>query len=379
MTTGIVWDERFAWHDAGLASTSPWSEPYPALDRPETKRRIWSLLQASGLAGRLVHVPARPATEEELLRLHTAEYVERVRSLAEAGGGDAGESARFARNGYEIARLAVGGCLAAVDAVMRRQVDNVYALVRPCGHHAERDRGRGFCIFANVASAVEHARKVHGVQRVAVVDWDVHHGNGTQMAFYDDPGVLTISIHQDGYYPMESGGVDEIGAGAGRGANLNIPLPPGSGDGAYRAAFERVVVPAVTAFRPELIVGASGYDAGANDPLGRMLCHSGTFRFMAERVVQLADSLCEGRLVVCQEGGYSPTYAPFCGLAVIEAMAGEKTKVVDPMLGWYAALPGQELQAHQVKAIDEAAGVVRSHWSRRPQAVKPSILAVSVS
>lgn len=372
MTTGIIWDERYAWHDAGPASTSPWSEPYPALDRPETKRRIWSLLQASGLAGRLVHVPARPATEEELLRFHTAEYVERVRSLAEAGGGDAGESARFARNGYEIARLAVGGCLAAIDAVMHRQLDNVYALVRPSGHHAERDRGRGFCIFANVASAVEHARKVHGVQRVAVVDWDVHHGNGTQMAFYEDPGVLTISIHQDRCYPMESGGVDEIGAGAGRGANLNIPLPPGSGDGAYRAAFERVVVPAVTAFRPELIVGASGYDAGANDPLGRMLCHSGTFRFMAERVVQLADSLCEGRLVMCQEGGYSPAYAPFCGLAVIEAMAGEKTKVVDPMLGWYAALPGQELQAHQVKAIDEAAAVVRSHWSRRPQAVRPS-------
>jgi acetoin utilization deacetylase AcuC-like enzyme len=372
MTTGIVWDERFAWHDAGLASTSPWSEPYPALDRPETKRRIWSLLQVSGLAARLVHVSARPATEEELLRFHTTEYVERVRSLAEAGGGDAGESARFAHNGYEIARLAAGGCLAAIDAVMHRQVDNAYALVRPSGHHAERDRGRGFCIFANVALTVEHARKVHGVQRVAVVDWDVHHGNGTQMAFYADPAVLTISIHQDGCYPMASGAVDEIGEGAGRGANLNIPLPPGSGDRAYRAAFERVAAPAVTAFRPELIVVASGYDAGANDPLGRMLCHSGTFRFMAERVVQLADSLCEGRLVVCQEGGYSPTYAPFCGLAVIEAMAGEKTKVVDPMLGWYAALPGQELQAHQLKAIDEAAAVVRSYWSGRPQAVKPS-------
>jgi acetoin utilization deacetylase AcuC-like enzyme len=171
---------------------------------------------------------------------------------------------------------------------------------------------------------------------------------------------------------MESGGVDEVGAGAGRGANLNIPLPPGSGDGAYRAAFERVVVPAVTAFRPELIVGASGYDAGGNDPLGRMLCHSGTFRFMAEKVVQLADSLCEGRLVVCQEGGYSPMYAPFCGLAVIEAMAGERTLVVDPMLGWYGALQGQDLQAHQVKVIDEAAAAVRSHWRRRPQALEPS-------
>ena len=378
MATGLVWDERFAWHDAGLASTSPWAEPYPALDRPEAKRRLWSLLQASGLAERLVPIRPRPATNDELLRFHTAAYVDRIRDMALTGGGDAGESARFGSNGFEIARLAAGGCIAAVDAVLQRRVENAYALVRPCGHHAEPDRGRGFCIFGNVVLAVEHARRVHGVKRIAVVDWDVHHGNGTQMAYYADPNVLTISLHQEACYPLDSGDVSETGAGAGHGANINIPLPPGSGDGAYRAAFEHVVIPAVTAFRPELIVVASGYDAAASDPLGRMLCHSGTYRAMTAAVVQLARSLCDGRLVVCQEGGYSPTYAPFCGLAVIEALSDEVTEVVDPMLGWYASLGGQQLQPHQAKIIDAAAALLED-GPRSSRAMRPSLPQLEAS
>jgi acetoin utilization deacetylase AcuC-like enzyme len=265
-------------------------EPYPALDRPEGKRRLWGLLQASGLAERLVPVRTRPATDDELLPFHTAAYIDRIRSMASTGGGDAGESARFGRNGFEIARLAAGGCIAAVEAVLQRRVENAYALVRPSGHHAEPDRGRGFCIFGNIVLAVEHARCVHGVKRIAVVDWDVHHGNGTQIAYYADPDVLTISLHQEACYPVDSGDLSDTGDGPGRGANINISLPPGSGDGAYRAAFDRVVIPAVTAFRPELVVVASGYDAAASDPLGRMLCHSGTYRAMAAAVVQLARS-----------------------------------------------------------------------------------------
>jgi acetoin utilization deacetylase AcuC-like enzyme len=199
-----------------------------------------------------VPVRARPATDDELLRFHTAAYIDRIRSMALTGGGDAGENARFGRNGFEIARLAAGGSIAAVEAVLQRRVENAYALVRPSGHHAEPDRGRGFCIFGNVVLAVEHARHVHRVRRIAVVDWDVHHGNGTQIAYYADPDVLTISVHQEACYPVDSGGLSETGDGAGRGANINIPLPPGSGDGAYRAAFDRIVIPAVTAFRPEL-------------------------------------------------------------------------------------------------------------------------------
>lgn len=358
MTTGIVWDERFAWHDAGPASTHPWAEPYPALDRPEAKRRLWSLLQASGFIERLVPIKARQASEEELRRFHTPDYVTRIRRLSETGGGEAGENARFGPNGFVVASLAAGACIEAADAVLTGRVDNAYALVRPCGHHAEADRGRGFCLFANIVLAIEHARAVHGVKRIAVIDWDVHHGNGTETAFYADPDVLTVSLHQDGYYPADTGGIDAIGTGAGRGFNINLPLPPGSGHGAYLAAFERVVMPAVNAFRPAFIVVAAGYDAAAGDPLGRMLCHSGTFRAMTRQVREAAVRL-GAPLLVCQEGGYSPTYLPFCGLAVIEELAGLRSGVEDPLAGWYAGLGGQTLQPHQEAVIELAAGRLR--------------------
>ena len=156
--------------------------------------------------------------------------------------------------------------MAAVESVMKGATDNAYALVRPPGHHAEPNRGRGYCIFGNIAVAVKYALAKLGVSRVAVVDWDVHHGNGTQLAFYENPDVLTISIHQDNLYPTASGAMEDNGAGRGAGFNLNLPMPPGSGVGAYLAAFERVVVPALRKFKPELIVVASGLDANAYDP-----------------------------------------------------------------------------------------------------------------
>jgi acetoin utilization deacetylase AcuC-like enzyme len=355
MATGFLWDERFAWHDAGRASQSPWAEPYPALDRPESKRRLRNLLEVSGLLQRLAPLAARPATETELLRFHSHAYLKRVRALSENGGGDAGESAVLGPGGYEIASLAAGGCIEAVDAVLRGEVDNAYALVRPAGHHAEPERGRGFCIFGNIAIAVHHAKAVRGIERVAVVDWDVHHGNGTQMAFYDDPTVLTVSLHQEHCYPVDSGGIEETGTGAGHGFNLNLPLPPGSGHGAYLAAFEQIVLPMLRAFRPELIMVACGLDAGINDPLGRMLCFSESFRCMTRHLKALAGEVCDGRLVLCHEGGYSPTYAPFCGLAVIEELSGERSEVVDPMAAWYARMGGQMLQPHQARLLERLA------------------------
>lgn len=360
MATGFVWHETFAWHDAGRASQNPLAEPYPAHDRPETKRRLYGLLAASGMLDRLRPIRPRPATEAELRRFHTVDYIARIKELSAGDGGDAGESARFGPGGFEVASLAAGGCIAAVDAVLDGWVDNAYALVRPCGHHAEAGRGRGFCVFGNVAVAVHHAQADRGVRRIAVIDWDVHHGNGTQDAFYADSTVLTVSLHQDRCYPVDSGGLDEVGTGAGRGYNLNLPLPPGSGHGAYVAAIERNVLPAVRAFRPELIVVACGFDAAASDPLGRMLCHSGTFREMTRLVKQAAAELCGGRLVLCHEGGYSATYVPYCGMAVLEELSGERSGVEDPMLGWYSALGGQALQPHQEAFLQEAAAARRS-------------------
>jgi acetoin utilization deacetylase AcuC-like enzyme len=245
--------------------------------------------------------------------------------------------------------------LRAVDAVLDGEVDNAYALVRPCGHHALAERGMGSCIFANGPLAALHALERQDVQRVAIVDWDVHHGNGAQDAFWDTANVLAISVHQADGYPRGSGALNETGEGAGAGFNLNIPLPPGSGHGAYIAAFERVVAPALRAFDPDLILVACGFDASALDPLGRMMLHSQTFAAMTRIVKEAAAETCGGRLVVCHEGGYSAAYVPFCGIAVVETLAESPSGVEDPFLASYASRAYQELQPHQEAIVDAAA------------------------
>jgi acetoin utilization deacetylase AcuC-like enzyme len=359
--TGWLWDDRYAWHNtgggAGHLPVGGWIQP--GLDFAEnarSKTRLRDLVEASGLGQQLRHLRPRPAAEEEILRFHTPEYVESVRALSAAGGGfagDPGDQTPVGQGSYEIAVLAVGGALAAVEAVVAGDVDNAYALVRPPGHHAEAGRSRGFCLFGNTALAAMHARAALGMGRIAIVDWDVHHGNGTEDAFYADPTVLTISIHGDGDYPAQRGGIEDRGTGAGEGFNINVPLPEGSGTGAYIAAFERVVVPALRAFGPDLVIVASGLDASVLDPLGRQNVHSGGFREMARLVRQAAEQLCDGRLVCIHEGGYSEAYVPFCGVAVVEELSGVRV-IEDPFLEAFAHKPSQVIQPHQDAAIAAA-------------------------
>jgi acetoin utilization deacetylase AcuC-like enzyme len=255
MTTGFVWDERFAWFNAGHnRRRGPFYSPMAAYDTRESKERIRELLVASGLADRLVPIAPRLATDQELLRFHTPEYVAKVRALSDGEGGDAGEGAYLGRNCYDIARLSAGAALEALDAVLDGRVHNAYALVRPCGHHATRDFGRGFSIFGNIVLAILDAKARGKARKVAVIDWDVHHGNGTQDAFYADPTVLTISLHQAGYYPPDSGWLAENGDGPGRGYNINVPLPAGSGHGAYVETMRQVVLPALQRFHPDVIM-----------------------------------------------------------------------------------------------------------------------------
>ena len=359
--TGLVWHERYMWHDTGSGTSElpsgGWLEPHVHAENPDTKRRLKNLLDASGLTEQLVALPPRAATVDELCRVHGLAYVELIRELSAGRGGDAGSEAPFGNGSFEIAALAAGGTIASVEAVLDGRVDNAYALVRPPGHHALPDLGMGFCIFANVAVAVRHAQAAREIGRVAVVDWDVHHGNGTQAAFWEDGSVLAISLHQDGLYPAESGSVDETGAGAGAGTTFNIPLPSGSGRGAYLSALDRVVVPALERFRPELIVIACGFDAGALDPLGRMMLAAGAFGELTERLLDVAARVCDGRLVLSHEGGYSAGHVPFCGLAVIEALSGLSAGIEDPF-AYLEGIPGQELQSHQAAAIDAAAARV---------------------
>ena len=361
LPTGLVAHERYFWHDtgsgAGFSNTNQYMQPDSHPEAPSTKRRFLALLEVSGLADRLVRIKPRAALRQELLYFHTGAYVDRVQALSGGNGGPLGDSVTIGPGSYEIALLSAGGCLEAADAVLRGQVRNAYALVRPPGHHAEAAEGRGYCVFGNLVLLVRHAQRVHGLHRIAVIDWDVHHGNGTESAFIDDPSVLTVSIHQERCYPINSGDLGVIGNGKAAGTNLNIPLPPGSGHGAYLAAFDQAVLPALHRFRPELLVIASGLDASAMDPLGRMLCTSETFRQMALRVACAADDLCNGRLIATHEGGYSNAYVPFCGLPILEEFSGIRTAVIDPYLEELMQMGGQSLQPHQASVIAQAAAL----------------------
>lgn len=370
MTTAFITDELCFWHDPGnyalMLKPEGFVEPYRHIENPDPKRRFLNLVERSGLRQSLLSVSARDATPEELARLHAQAHIDRVRQLAAAGGGDTGLGAPIGTNGWAAALRSAGCALTAVDTVMSGRADNAYALTRPPGHHAEPDRGMGFCVFANAALAAEHAIRQWGLSRVAIVDWDVHFGNGTQRCFESRRDVLTLSVHQQGGYLMVSGEADELGEGDGLGYALNVPLAPGGGFGVYREAFERVLLPALDAFRPELVIVASGYDAGRFDPLGRMLLDGVAFRWMTDAVMDVARRHAGGRLVVTHEGGYCPASVPFFALAVLEQLAGSRSAVQCPFEPQHDKVPGQALQSEQRARVAELAAhfedVRQRHW-----------------
>jgi acetoin utilization deacetylase AcuC-like enzyme len=355
--TGFVWHERYMWHDNGAASGSYRVrgdlQPGTHVENPETKRKFKNLLDAYEVTPQLQMLPVTEATDAELQRFHTPDYVAKVQHLSEHTGGEAGEFTPVGPGSANIARLGVGGTTAAIAAVARGEIDNAYALTRPPGHHAERDRGRGFCIFNNIGLGVLNALEEKLTDRVAVLDWDVHHGNGTQQVFFERSDVLTISMHQDMLYPANSGHTKEIGEADGEGFNINLPLPAGCGGGAYLAAIDQVVLPALYAFKPSMIIVASGYDASYFDPMSHMMLLANHYRQFMQAIMQTAEELCGGRLMVNHEGGYSDFYVPLCGLAVVEELSGIQTSVRDPYAGTeYVA--NQDLMPHQQEYIDQA-------------------------
>ena len=337
MTTAFLWDERCFWHGGGAyALTMPvggFVQPLPAglPENPETKRRLRNLIEVSGLAREMTLTTAPPATWEEMARVHPETYLTAFKAASDAGGGELGLRTPFGPGGFEIAALSAGLAVDGLRRVLAGEVANAYALSRPPGHHCLPDWPNGFCLLANIAIAIQAARAEGRAGRIAVVDWDVHHGNGTEAIFLDDPEVLTISLHQDRNYPLDTGGAEVRGTGAAFGTNLNIPLPPGLGHRGYLQAFDRIVLPALHRFAPEAIVVACGFDASAFDPLGRMLATTETFRQMTARVKQAAAELCGGRLLLVHEGGYSEAHVPFCGHAVLEELTGSAIRVPDPM------------------------------------------------
>jgi acetoin utilization deacetylase AcuC-like enzyme len=358
--TAFYFDEKCLWFSAGPAAlvlqVGGWVQPVAAgghADSPEPKRRLKSLMDVSGLTDRLDQRKAAPATREDLLRIHPASYIDAFKQMSDAGGGAIHPSAPFSGGAYEIALQSAGLAIQAALDVAGGAVETAYAVTRPSGHHCSPDTPMGFCLFANVAIAVEAAKARYGLKRVAILDWDVHHGNGTEACFYNRGDVLTISLHQEGCFPPgEAGGVAASGAGEGAGANINIPLWPGCGHDMYLAALEDVALPAIREFRPDLIVVVSGFDANGVDPLARMLATSETFRAMTRLVKQAAAELCGGKLVVVQEGGYAETAVPFCGVAVLEELAGVRTEVVDPYLELVSLQqPSQAFNAAQLAVL----------------------------
>ncbi|MFO8014408.1 MAG: histone deacetylase [Phycisphaerae bacterium] len=271
---------------------------------PERLRAVVRRLEGRGLLGRLLTIAPRPAEARWLTTVHASDYVRRVRDRCKAGADHVDTSdVPVSRGSYDAAVAAVGGVLAAVDAVVEGRVRSAFCAVRPPGHHARRDRAMGFCLFNHVAVAARYVQKKHGLAKVLIVDWDVHHGNGTQEMFYDDPTVFYFGIHQSPFYPG-TGGAEERGEGDGRGTTLNVPLAAGAGDRAYRQAFERHLRPAAEAFRPDFVLISAGFDAHEDDPLGRMKVTAGGFADLTRLVRAIAERHCRGRLVSVLEGGY---------------------------------------------------------------------------
>ena len=361
--TGLCWDERCLAHDNGSMvlneQVRDWLE-VPHAERPERIARTWQVLERAGVLDRLEPVPAREATREELELVHPAAMIDRIRDAAE---GDqlvwVGPEARVGPGSWTPGLLVVGGLLEAVDAVIGGRLRNAYVCLRPPGHHSAAAEAMGFCLFNAVAIGARHAQRNHGLGRVAILDWDVHHGNGTHDIFYEDPSVLFVSLHQDDLYPVGYGRLDQAGAGDGQGVTVNVPLPPGSGDAGYADAFERVVAPALRAFGPELILVSAGQDAAASDPLGRMSVTTEGFRALAAGTQRIADECCGGRLVAYQEGGYNLDHLPFATLAVVEALAGlEPSFDADPI---EIDVP-TELRALERSAVDAAATAYSDWW-----------------
>jgi acetoin utilization deacetylase AcuC-like enzyme len=290
--TAVVEDPRYQEH------RGPVGHP----ERPDRLGAVRTAVAERGSA--LEAAPPRPASDEEILRVHTREHLEHIRTAVEQAPIRLDPDTYVSPESLEVARLAAGASIDLALRVARGELTNGFAAVRPPGHHAEARNAMGFCLFNNVALTAQALRAEAGLERILILDWDVHHGNGTQHSFEQDPDILYVSTHQFPYYPG-TGAASEAGVGRGEGSTVNIPLPAGCGDPEYVGAFQRILVPVARHFEPELILVSCGFDAHADDPLAAMEVTGHGFRAMARIVDALAEELCGGRQVHILEGGYA--------------------------------------------------------------------------
>jgi acetoin utilization deacetylase AcuC-like enzyme len=329
MAVGYVYDPIYLKHDTG-----------GHVENAQRLEAIISHLEQTGLKSQLKLIKPRAASVEELALVHQKQYIKEIEGKAASGGGWLDPDTVMSPDSYQAALYAAGGLIRAVEAVMAGEVASAFALVRPPGHHATSQRAMGFCLFNNIAIATEYALAKYKLERVLIIDFDVHHGNGTQETFYDNPRVMYISTHEYPFYPG-TGSLEETGTGAAKGATINIPLPAGCGDREYLKVFEGVIVPAAKRFKPQFILVSAGYDNHWADPLAMMEVSVSGFGRMAGIIKGLADELCNGRLVFTLEGGYN-----------LEALAASVKATFDVLLGNAAIEDPLGVSPHSSGAMD---------------------------
>ena len=318
--TGIVRDERYLMHETGVG--------HP--ERPERLAAVYRLLDQTFAGDEFAWISAEKAAPEDVMAFHSRAYVERV-AATENSNSMLSPDTPVCKDSFQTALLAVGGLFQAIFAVVSGSLRNALALVRPPGHHAEKNRAMGYCLFNNVALGALVARHRLGLHRILIVDWDVHHGNGTQHAFETDASVLFFSVHQFPHFPW-SGAFTEVGRGGGEGYTVNAPLPGKYGDGEYAAIFQKILRPMALEFKPELILVSAGFDTHAKDSMGGMRISPRGFSGMTRILMEIADNVCNGRLVLSLEGGYDPHALAESVHAVLLELAGFRVTEVNELL-----------------------------------------------
>jgi len=342
--TGFVYHADYLRHNTGY--------------HPESAERLISImgkLEERGITKKMERVLPARASQAQIEYVHTDAYVKKVDAICDRGGGMLDPDTPLCNDTCDIALLAAGGVIKAVDEVMDESnaLKHIFALVRPPGHHATPNRGMGFCIFNNVAIAAEQLKRKYGAKRILIADWDVHHGNGTQDAFFEDPSVLYFSTHQYPHYPG-TGWIGEVGKGEGKGFTVNVPLPAGTDDSGYLYALNNILVPIATEFRPEFVLVSAGFDAHTTDPLASMHVTSLGFGLFTDMIMAIAKKSCGGRVVLTLEGGYNLDAIAESTLSVFNSLLANTGELQEGAVGTSGPV---------TKRIEEIKEVQREYWN----------------
>ena len=339
--TGLIRDETYLEHIT--------SDFHP--ENPARLHAIYAILEDEEIKGEAANLRPREATAEEIQRVHTESYYRAIEATRDCGHRQLDPDTHVSSQSYRVAKLAAGGLCVLVDAVGSGKIENGFALVRPPGHHAEANRGMGFCIYNNVAIAARYAQDTDLAGKVLIVDWDLHHGNGTQHTFESDPTVLYFSSHQFPYYPG-TGRPDEVGKNEGKGYTVNVPLPGGQGDGDFLWIYQEILEPIADQFRPDLLLVSAGFDTYDGDPLGGMGVTEEGFYEITRLLMRIADACCQGRIVLTLEGGYH-----------LQGLARSVKRVIQALQRQASQPPARPSPSHTTERIVEhVRAVQKAYW-----------------